>query len=195
MLCLGNMAHALVKLCNNFTGYALNTSDVAVYPGVVNAGVCCKLCTLMPAHICKAWTIQDGACHLKADLSFQVKVKGAISGYTSAARTHYGNPAEGCLPDELPWRAFEINGTFCAPRCLDPPDPSSGDPTPLGGCVEDKPLAVEASPACMLEDPVGLGRWHCALHCREDAECAESARCDTTYGADVGICVYSDYKL
>ena len=104
-----------------------------------------------------------------------------MGGTLPAAATHYGDPATGCLPDELKNTVGGAGGaTFCSAAC----DGAGPD----GWCPPDVPAGVTATPNCMVRDPIGSG-YHCALACSADAECATGAACNTVYGTP-GFCAY-----
>ena len=86
----------------------------------------------------------------------------------SSPRTHYGDPRDGCLWDEVRLEAA------CAPRC-------GAD----GACPRDVPPGSTATPACAITD--GAGVKLCVLECAS-GDCPAGASCDRVAGA--GICAY-----
>merc|ERR1719440_742217 len=98
-------------------------------------------------------------------------------------KTHYGNPADGCEPDEQAVRVQGLAGTFCSPDCKS------------AACPTDVPAGVTAHPQCALQSTSGDKK--CALICSPstdeaslragDAQCGK-ATCQPIQG--VGICTY-----
>merc|ERR1719238_1499677 len=101
----------------------------------------------------------------------------------SANKTHYGNPADGCLSDEQAVRVQGLAGDFCSPDCAS------------AACPTDVPAGVTAKPQCALKSTTGDKK--CALLCSPsdrwvdlragDAQCG-AATCQPIQG--VGICTY-----
>ena len=89
--------------------------------------------------------------------------------------THYGNPAQGCLPDETTTALEGVPGNFCSPDCT-----STACPTNL-------PAGVTADPQCALQGTSGT--MSCALICDPLAanECG-NAQCQPIQ--EIGICTY-----
>merc|ERR1719265_2628738 len=102
---------------------------------------------------------------------------------TMANKTHYGNPTDGCLPDEQPVRINGLSGDFCSPDCTS------------AACPTDVPAGVTAKPQCALQSTTGDKK--CALICSPstdeaslragDAMCGK-ATCQPIQGT--GICTY-----
>lgn len=92
--------------------------------------------------------------------------------------THYGNPGEGCLPDEVGVRIQGVAGAVCAPKC----DASMG-------CPSDVPDGCEATPQCMLQDASTRNKY-CALRCSSGTNCGPGASCQTIFGS-IGLCTYN----
>lgn len=103
--------------------------------------------------------------------------------------THYGDPKDGCRPDETQTRIQGVAGGLCTPRC-----------TLFTPCPTDTPPGVTAQPQCALEDARSLQKY-CALLCSTslpildqrgaDAQCGEKASCKAVQ-AGVGLCTYDD---
>jgi hypothetical protein len=104
------------------------------------------------------------------------------------AKTHYGDPSNGCLPDEFDQSVTGVNGDFCAPSCTS------------AACPTDVPAGVTAQPQCAL---TGSGNTKdCALICSPagkideaslragDAQCGAGASCKAIQST--GICTYDD---
>ena len=155
---------------------------------VGNEEACCDVCAVEPG--CVAWTVRDAtdptkgtaySCSLYNVTDAIAADKDVVaSGRMPDARTHYQDPAKGCLPDELNLTVANIVGSWCSAAC----GPKSSDPCPL-----DVPTGVAAKPSCAINDPVGTGK-HCALVCTADAECGAdiAVHCDTTFTP--GVCAY-----
>merc|ERR1719421_1476900 len=100
-----------------------------------------------------------------------------------SGKTHYGNPADGCEPDEQAVKVQGLAGTFCSPDCAS------------AACPTDVPAGVTAAPQCALKSTTGDKK--CALICSPstdeaslragDAQCGK-ATCQPIQG--VGICTY-----
>ena len=100
--------------------------------------------------------------------------------------SHYGNPNQGCQPDEKMFRVQGIDGDLCTPPCDD-----------QGKCPTDVPTGVTAHPLCGLNSPDGT--QYCVLLCQPssnvnvavDADMCGDAKCRTIKGQPgVGICTY-----
>jgi poly(3-hydroxybutyrate) depolymerase len=123
------------------------------------------------------------------------------------ASSHYGNPADGCLPDE---DTIEVGtGHTCAPRVQTSttveaggalPEPKchlGGSSSSHNGCPKDAlvPTKSKAWPICLAKDsafepsPYENGHFHCLLVCpcaaegvecgaESDAHCPQGARCE-----------------
>lgn len=105
-----------------------------------------------------------------------------------APKTHYGNPANGCLPEELAVEVQGVEGDFCSSKCVPLFKP----------CPRDKPAGVMAMPMCALTDQAH-GVSYCALICAKIAEditplsdtmCGPAMTCQPISG--VGICTYPE---
>lgn len=106
-----------------------------------------------------------------------------------AKKTHYGDPAKGCLPGELAVEVQGAPGDFCSSKC-----------TPLfHPCPRDKPQGVMAMPMCALTDQAH-GVSYCALICANlgepitdasNAMCGPAMSCQALQGG-VGICTYPE---
>jgi len=103
-----------------------------------------------------------------------------------AGKTHYGDPKDGCLQDELEISIKGVSGDFCSPKC-----------SLFKPCPSDLPAGVTAGPQCALQDAAS-GAKYCALICSPstdeeslragDAQCGTNASCKSISGA--GICTY-----
>jgi len=102
--------------------------------------------------------------------------------------THYGDPKDGCLSDEIEITIQGLSGDFCTPKCgLFKP------------CPSDVPVGVTASPNCALQD-ASTSDQYCALICSPtalikdqkaaDAQCGTNASCKPIQG--LGLCTYDD---
>merc|ERR1711879_720157 len=77
-----------------------------------------------------------------------------------AASTHYGNPADGCMSDEIEVQVQGVKGDFCSPEC-----------GVVKKCPTDVPDGVTAQPQCALKDS-STEKKYCALICKPPAnEC------------------------
>lgn len=105
-----------------------------------------------------------------------------------AATGHYGNPADGCRPDEDVIPAG--TGHVCAPRIgikplVSPPTPMckiGGAAPSANGCPVDANIAqTNAWPICLAKsnrtDGYDHGDFHCLLVCPCHAETAEGGEC------------------
>jgi hypothetical protein len=159
----------------------LGSTTVQEFSGIGDPSACCTLCSAT-TH-CQAWALKGSICMLKADLSAQTFDQNATSGYLPTAATHY---SPSCLADELKWKSVPglDTGGFCSTPC-----------TPLGGgtfCPQDVPAGANATPKCVINDPIGEGR-HCALVCSADADCAAGSTCSGgATGFGKGICTYDN---
>lgn len=104
-----------------------------------------------------------------------------------AAKSHYGDPAKGCLPSELAVEVQGAAGDFCSSKCVPLFHP----------CPKDKPAGVSAMPMCALTDQAH-GVSYCALICANigqpiddaaNAMCGPRMSCQSLQGG-VGICTY-----
>ena len=105
-----------------------------------------------------------------------------------AGKTHYGDPKDGCLSDEIEVTIQGVQGDFCTPSCGF-----------FKQCPSDKPTGVTAAPQCALSDSKSSKKY-CALICAPslpildqktaDDQCGENASCKAIQG--VGICTYDD---
>ena len=103
--------------------------------------------------------------------------------------THYGDPKDGCRPDEAQTTIQGVAGDLCTPRC-----------SLFTPCPTDTPPGVAAQPQCALEDARSLQKF-CALLCSTslpildqraaDAQCGEKASCKAVQ-AGIGLCTYDD---
>mgnify|MGYP003312205821 CR=1 FL=1 len=103
--------------------------------------------------------------------------------------THYGDPKDGCRPDEARTTIQGVAGDLCTPRC-----------SLFTPCPTDTPPGVAAQPQCALEDARSLQKF-CALLCSTslpildqraaDAQCGEKASCKAVQ-AGIGLCTYDD---
>jgi len=108
---------------------------------------------------------------------------------TPQAPPHYGDPADGCLSDEVAIKYKIFDGDFCSPKCANK----------TYVCPTNKPAGVTASPRCIVPDPAGYLR--CGLLCAPslaalkldqkaaDAMCGK-ATCKPV--GDAGLCMYND---
>ena len=105
-------------------------------------------------------------------------------------KTHYGDPKDGCLTDEIEVSITGVSGDFCTPKC-----------TPLfKPCPSDVPAGVTVKPQCALQDS-GSSDKYCALICSPslpivdqkaaDDQCGTNASCKAVQ-AGVGVCTYDD---
>lgn len=106
-----------------------------------------------------------------------------------AKKTHYSDPAGGCLSGELAVEVQGAPGDFCSSKC-----------TPLfHPCPRDKPKGVLAMPMCALTDQAH-GVSYCALICANIGEaigeashalCGPVMSCQPLQGG-IGICTYPE---
>jgi len=106
-----------------------------------------------------------------------------------AGKTHYGDPKDGCLQDELEISIKGVSGDFCSPKC-----------SLFKPCPSDLPAGVTAGPQCALQDAAS-GAKYCALICSPslpildqqvaDDQCGENASCKAA-APGVGLCTYDD---
>ena len=106
-----------------------------------------------------------------------------------AGKTHYGDPKDGCLSDEVEITIQGVTGDFCTPKC-----------SLLKACPTDVPAGVTAGPQCALQDS-STGDKYCALICSPslpiadqkaaDAQCGTNASCKSVQ-MGVGLCTYDD---
>lgn len=94
-----------------------------------------------------------------------------------AASTHYGNPAEGCMADEVAVHIQGVKGAICSPKCTS------------GACPSDEPAGTDATPQCLLQD-AGSGNKYCALACTKATTCPASASCQMVMPG-IGLCTYA----
>merc|ERR1719345_503396 len=112
---------------------------------------------VMCCHAGKACVPKVGCPCLSDDCI--ANAEGVKTALVSAAGTHYGNPANGCLADEQSEKVNGIAGDFCSPSC------SSSKP-----CPTDLPAGTTAAPQCVLESPGSQTPDHCALICKPGLE-------------------------
>ena len=97
------------------------------------------------------------------------------------ATTHYGDPKQGCMSDEIAVQIQGVSGDFCTPTC-----------SLFTACPTDVPTGVTASPMCALQD-ASSSKKYCALICQPSGnadQCGTNASCKSISG--VGICTYDD---
>lgn len=107
--------------------------------------------------------------------------------------SHYGDPKDGCLSDEIEVQIQGVGGDFCTASC-----------GLFKVCPSDVPEGVTAMPQCALKTS-GV-KEYCALICAPadkfvagkiddqkaaDAQCGTNASCKVA-GAGVGLCTYDD---
>jgi hypothetical protein len=109
-------------------------------------------------------------------------------------KTHYGDPKNGCLPDERNVNVTGVAGDFCSPTR-----------TLARACPTDIPAGVTARPECALQSSAGGSTVkYCALICSAsytysgsieaqkaadaDAQCGAGASCKSIQST--GICTY-----
>jgi len=107
-----------------------------------------------------------------------------------APKTHYGDPKEGCLSDELEITIQGITGDFCSPMCSNTKE-----------CPVDVPSGVTSEPQCALTDASDPNKKYCALICSPtlpildqkaaDAQCGQEATCKEA-APGIGLCTYDD---
>ena len=90
--------------------------------------------------------------------------------------THYGNPAHGCLSDEVPIRIQGLKGAMCTSACS------------KSACPTDLPESCDAHPQCVLENKANHEKY-CALLCSKDSHCGAGASCEQIQPG-VGLCTY-----
>jgi hypothetical protein len=91
--------------------------------------------------------------------------------------THYGNPSQGCLTDELPIRIQGLNGAMCTSDCT------------KTSCPTDLPESCDAHPQCVLQNKANHKKY-CALLCSKNSHCGAGASCEHIQPG-VGICTYA----
>eukprot|EP00290_Baffinella_frigidus_P011488 CAMPEP_0180142016 /NCGR_PEP_ID=MMETSP0986-20121125/15315_1 /TAXON_ID=697907 /ORGANISM="non described non described, Strain CCMP2293" /LENGTH=178 /DNA_ID=CAMNT_0022085105 /DNA_START=15 /DNA_END=551 /DNA_ORIENTATION=+ len=111
----------------------------------------------------------------------------AMGASAKNATTHYEDPyTADCQEGEVNITIMGVPGAMCSPQC-----------GLMDSCPKDKPLDVEAKPACALQDMAG--RKFCALICApkvqvpgkkpvDDVQCGPGASCKDI--SNVGICTY-----
>jgi len=93
--------------------------------------------------------------------------------------THYGDPAGGCMSDEMNVTIDGITGDLCSPQC----DAS-------GNCPTDLPPNVTVPGQCVLEMPGNSNPTYCALICDPTQKQCGTATCQPIQG--VGVCTYAN---
>ncbi len=106
-----------------------------------------------------------------------------------APATHYGDPKDGCLSDEIEVSIQDVGGDFCSTHC-----------GIFKRCPTDLPAGVTAKPQCALQD-AQTNKKYCALICSAtaeikdqkaaDAQCGKNASCKGVQQG-VGLCTYDD---
>ncbi len=93
--------------------------------------------------------------------------------------THYGNPDNGCLPDEITGNVY-LGGKGCFPECTDNP------------CPTDEPEGNEALPGCFLTHK---NKKYCILICKGimSGVCEPTATCADV--SDYGVCLYDSKSI
>ncbi len=92
----------------------------------------------------------------------------------------YGDPMNGCQPNEDPLQVMGLEGAFCSPQCDD-----------MGMCPP-APAGVDATPQCALGADPNMPT-NCALICVLDnnsADCPAGATCKDVMQMGLGICTY-----
>lgn len=90
--------------------------------------------------------------------------------------SHYGDPSNGCLADELSMTVSGFDGSFCSSLC-------GSD----GSCSADTSKGVSAKPACTLT--AADGTQYCALVCSTSTSCG-SGMC-VSNDQSTSFCMYS----
>ena len=98
-----------------------------------------------------------------ANIVFEIATSQSSSP-SSAAKTHYGNPANGCMSDEQPVRIQGISGDFCSPDCTS------------AACPTDEPSGATAQPQCALKSSTGDDRACARKHVRTQTHKRARAR-------------------
>jgi len=109
---------------------------------------------------------------------------------TPPTKSHYGDPKDGCLSDEIEVSIQGVAGDFCTPAC-----------GLFKACPSDIPTGVTAKPQCALQDASAPSKKYCALICSPslpildqkaaDAQCGQTASCKALQ-MGVGLCTYDD---
>jgi len=99
----------------------------------------------------------------------------------AAPKSHYGDPLDGCMPDEIKVEVGGVPGAFCSPKC----DSNSSCPT-------DLPQGVTAKPKCSMDS----GKGYCYLDCASDTIGDHCAGPDATckYSEYARMCTYDEKK-
>ena len=133
--------------------------------------------------------LANSASYPKAKPYSKAAAEAAAKKVSTPATTHYGDPKDGCLPDEVETSIQGISGEFCTPKC-----------SVFTPCPTDIPDGVTAEPQCALEDSKTHLKY-CALICSStlpildqkaaDDQCGTNASCKSLQ-LGIGICTYDD---
>jgi len=99
---------------------------------------------------------------------------------SSEAATHYGNPKNGCLKDEISGGVQGADGVCCLPNCT------------KNDCPTDEPTGTTAFPMCAVSD--GKGHKYCVLQCKgvHVGKCPKGSKCTLVGFEGAAICLYPD---
>ncbi len=97
-----------------------------------------------------------------------------------ANQSHYGDPKQGCLSDEISVQIQGVTGDFCTSAC-----------TVVKACPTDVPATCTATPMCALQEQTTKKKY-CALICTpgDNDACGTNASCKSISGT--GLCTYDD---
>jgi len=101
------------------------------------------------------------------------------------AKTHYGNPKDGCMQDETELQISGVGGVACAKKC---------SWLPWQHCPKDVPAGVTAEPECSVR---AEGHKMCTLKCNvgNDAPCGPEMKCIDLKMGGSGFCGYTNSSL
>merc|ERR1712146_268934 len=85
-------------------------------------------------------------------------------------KTHYGDPKNGCMSDEIEVQIQGISGDFCTPKCGF-----------FKRCPSDLPTGVTAAPQCAIQDS-STKQKYCALICSPTLPIADQNAADAQCG-------------
>ena len=109
-------------------------------------------------------------------------IPGVLEG-EKAATTHYGNPKNGCLSDEIKGGIEGADGEVCLPNCTS------------HACPTDEPAGTTAFPMCAVSD--GEGHKYCVLQCKgvHVGKCPSGSKCTLVGFEGAAICLYPDSNI
>lgn len=113
-------------------------------------------------------------------IGIQCQFLNLIPGVLQGAKSHYGDPKDGCLKDEISGGVQGADGVVCLPDCT------------KNACPTDEPTGTTAFPMCAVSD--GKGHKYCVLQCKgvHVGKCPKGSKCTMVGFEGAAICLYPE---